>query len=408
MYLTKEEERILNGEKGYASQVAMRILVTLGDLYEADRLIPIEWAHVAGVSYKNLGDASIEFLERLWEEGAETRVPSTLNPCALDLEKWTRMPVSRKRYEAQLRIIRLYSEMGMDLTLTCTPYYLRKVRGGAHLAWSESSAVSYANSVLGARTNREGGPSALAAALIGKTPRYGLHLDEHRKGDLLVNVHAPLKSASDYGALGNLVGREAGMRVPVFKGIRRCDESSLKALGASMAAGGAVSLYHVMGVTPEWPLGGKTNDLWRGGKPEDVITIDRNRLNEAYSGLTTSRVDSPDLAFIGCPHCSISEMERVARLMAGRRVRRGARFWLCTSRWVKAVANGKGLITRLEASGVEVYCDTCIVVTWIRDANIDSVITNSAKAAYYIPQLCGVDVIFTNLEEMVKKVTERR
>ncbi|MEM2935796.1 MAG: aconitase X catalytic domain-containing protein, partial [Candidatus Bathyarchaeia archaeon] len=360
----------------------------------------------SGVSYKTLGEA-VDFLEKLRKEGAKTRVYSSLNPCGLDLEKWAEMPVAKSLYEAQLRIIDLYSAMGLDPTLTCTPYYLKDVQGSTHLAWSESSAISYANSLLGARTNREGGPSALAAALVGKTPRYGLHLDENRKGDYLVDVQAPLLGgASDYGALGVLVGRSVKMRVPVFSGLKEGPRDWLKSLGAAMAASGAVALYHIIGVTPEWPLkSGSGGQLWREGKPEETVKVDGRQLEDAYSNLTTSPIDVPDLAFVGCPHCSISEMEEVARLIEGKKVKGGRRFWLCTSRHVKALAEKGGLITRLEAAGVEVYCDTCIIVTWLKEAGVDSIITNSGKAAYYAPQFCNVDVVFDRLPEIVRKVT---
>jgi len=406
MHLTREEEQSLRGEEGYANQVAMKILVALGDIFEANRLIPIESTHIAGVSHKTLGDA-VDFLEKLGEEGAKARVYSSINPCGLDLEKWAEMPVAKDLYEAQLRIISLYSGMEMDPTLTCTPYYLKNVREGTHLAWAESSAISYVNSLLGARTNREGGPSALAAALVGKTPRYGLHLDENRKGDYLVDVQAPLECASDYGALGVLVGRSAKMRVPVFSGLKACSRDWLKSFGAAMAASGAVALYHVMGVTPEWLLkSGSGGQLWREGKPEETVKVDRRQLKDAYSSLTTSPIDVPDLAFVGCPHCSVSEIEEVAQLMEDKKVKRGRRFWLCTSRHVKSLAEKGGLITRLEAAGIEVYCDTCIIVTWLKEAGIDSIITNSGKTAYYAPQFCNVDVVFDGLPEIVRKVTE--
>ena len=231
----------------------MKILVAIADVFGADVLIPIESAHISGISNKVLGD-SADFLKTLQKGGAKARVSSTINPCSLDLEKWDRMPVSRPLYEAQLRIIDLYTKMGMEPTLTCTPYYLRNIHRGNHLAWSESSAISYANSILGARTNREGGPSALAAALIGKTPRYGLHLDQNRKGNYLVKVLASLKSVAEYSALGALVGSNARMRVPVFMGLEKSRMSWLKAMGAAMAASGAVSLYHVIGITPEWKM----------------------------------------------------------------------------------------------------------------------------------------------------------
>jgi len=404
VYLTREEERLLEGEGGYAGRVAMRILAALGDVYGADRLIPARSAHVAGVSHRTLGGA-VDFLERLRGEGARVRVYASLNPCGLDLERWAEMPVSPDLHEAQLRIVDLYSAMGIDPTLTCTPYYLRRVPRGAHLAWAESSAISYANSVLGARTNREGAPSALAAALTGKTPRYGLHLDANRRGTIRVDVHAPLGCAADYGALGALVGRAAGAGVPVFRGLSGPRREWLKSMGAAMAATGAVSLCHVEGVTPEWPARGEAEGMWREGKPAEVVTVDEEGLRAAFEGLTTEAADSPDLAFVGCPHCSLSEIREVAGLVEGRRVRGGSRFWLCTSRRVKAEADRAGLTARLEGAGVEVFCDTCIIVTWLREAGIDSVATDSAKAAHYAPELCKVQVEFNRLREIVRKVT---
>ncbi len=401
MFLTKEEEHILEGEVGYANEVAMKILVALGDLFGAQNLIPIDSAHVAGVSYKTIGDASIDFLENLQKEGARAQVYSTLNPCGLDLDEWANMPVSKSLYETQLRIVNLYSSIGIDPVLTCTPYYLKKAVEGSHLAWSESSAISYANSVLGARTNREGGPSALASSLIGKTPCYGLHLDECRKGSYSVDVNVPLDYTADYGALGTLVGQTAKMRVPVFNGIKRYSRNSLKSLGAGMAASGAVSLYHIAGITPEW----KTDEMWLDGKAEEKITVDQKELNSSYSSLTTSSIDVPDLAFIGCPHCSISEIEQVTQMMEGRKLKRGVRFWLCTSRHVKSLAEKRGLISKLEATGLEIFSDTCIIVTWLREAGIESIITNSGKAAYYAPSFCNVEVVFDRLKEIVKRVT---
>ena len=405
MYLTKEEEAILEGEDGHASQCAMSILVALGDLFGADKLIPIKSAHIAGVSYKTLGDAPIDFLEKFKEERAKAQVYSTLNPCGLDIKNWTKMPVSKSFYKAQLRIINLYASLGIESTLTCTPYYLRKIRKGAHIAWSESSAISYANSVLGARTNREGGPSSLAAALIGKTPYCGLHLDENRKGNHLVDVRTSLKCSADYSAVGVMVGQATKIKVPVFSGLEECRRNWLKSLGAGMAASGAVSLFHVKGVTPEWPLR-EDIDVWHEGRPEEITIIDKRQLNKAYSSLTTSFIDLPDLAFIGCPHCSVKEIEQITRMIKNRKVKRGVRLWLCTSRHVKSLAEKIGLIRRLEAAGVEVYCDTCIIVTWLKEAGIDSIITNSGKAAYYAPSFNKVEVVFDKLEDIIKKVTK--
>ena len=179
MYLTKEEEQILNGEAGETLRQAIEILVSLGDIYGADRLIPIKSAQIAGVSYKTIGDAGLEWISDL---KGSVKVPSILNPAGMDLKAWERLKISPEFAEKQKAIIKAYEKLGVSCECTCTPYTLKgfNIAYGDHLAWSESSAVSYANSVIGARTNREGGPSALSAALLGKTANYGLHLDENR------------------------------------------------------------------------------------------------------------------------------------------------------------------------------------------------------------------------------------
>ncbi|WP_457741713.1 aconitase X, partial [Thermococcus sp.] len=192
MFLTKEEELILSGEYGYALQKAMEILVALGEVYGAERLIPIKSAQIAGVSYKNLGEAGLEFLRDFVKAGAKVSVYTTLNPAGIGNEEFM---------EKQKEVLELYRMMGIEVTSTCTPYYGANLpKFGDHLAWSESSAVSFANSIIGARTNREGGPSSLASAIVGKTPEYGLHLDENRKATVKVKVEAKVKSFVDYSA----------------------------------------------------------------------------------------------------------------------------------------------------------------------------------------------------------------
>ena len=214
MYLTKEEEQILNGEAGETLRQAIEILVALGDIYGADRLIPIKSAQIAGVSYKTMGDAGLEWISDLQ---GKVKVPAILNPAGMDLEDWERLRISPDFAEKQKLIIQAYEKLGIRCECTCTPYTLEgfDVSYGDHLAWSESSAVSYANSVIGARTNREGGPSALSAALLGKTANYGFHLDENRVPEISIDVECSLQK-SDYGALGYVAGKLVGSKVPIF------------------------------------------------------------------------------------------------------------------------------------------------------------------------------------------------
>lgn len=391
MYLTTEEEQILNGESGETLRQAIEILVALGDIYGADRLIPIKSAQIAGVSYKTIGDAGLEWISDL---RGKVQVPAILNPAGMDLEGWERLSVSPDFAEKQKSIIEAYKKLGIRCECTCTPYTLEgfDVSYGDHLAWSESSAVSYANSVIGARTNREGGPSALSAALVGKTANYGLHLDENRMPEISINVEFSL-GQSDYGALGYVAGKLLGSKVPVFhlKDIPERDE--LKALGAAMAASGAVALYHVEGVTP---------DICKMDfeEPAEKITIEREQLESVYESRRNAR-SAPDLITLGCPHCSAAELEKAAKLLAGKTVSK--ELWVFTSR--ELAGRYPALIKSIEKSGAKVICDTCMVVSPATDI-YSCVMVNSGKAFAYVPGMCGAQAVYGNLEACIEEATE--
>ena len=380
MYLTPEEEKLFNGERGATYQKAIEILTALGDIYGADRLIPIKSAQIAGVSYKTIGDAGLEWISDL---KGKVAVPSILNPAGMDRECWKEMGVSQDFADKQQKIIRAYEALGVRTECTCTPYSIfDNLAGlGDHIAWSESSAISYANSVIGARTNREGGPSALSAALIGKTPNYGFHLDENRKPDILIQVDAALHN-SDYGALGYIVGEMVEDKVPLFKLKSAPSKDELKSLGAAMAASGAVALYHVSGITPE---AGKYD------APREKITIEQRQMKEVYSS------GEPDLIAFGCPHSSVEELEKLAQLLDGKKVKK--EVWICTSRAVKK--KHPELIKRIERSGAKVFCDTCMVVSPASE-RFSCMMVNSGKAHKYVPNLCGVKSIMATMEECVK------
>lgn len=380
MYLTPEEEKLFNGERGATYQKAIEILAALGDIYDADRLIPIKSAQIAGVSYKTIGDAGLEWISNL---KGKVAVPSILNPAGMDRECWKEMGISEEFAEKQEKIIQAYEALGVRTECTCTPYNIfdNLARFGDHVAWSESSAISYANSVIGARTNREGGPSALAAALIGKTPNYGYHLDENRKPNVLIKVEAELHD-SDYGALGYIVGEMVGDKVPFFELKSKPSKDELKSLGAAMAASGAVALYHVAGATPE---AGKYE------APKEKLTIEEGQIKEVYSS------GEPDLIAFGCPHSSVSELERLAQLLNGKKVKK--EVWVCTSRAIKN--KHPELIKKIEKSGAKVFCDTCMVVSPASE-KFSCMMVNSGKAHKYVPNLCGVKSIMATTEECVE------
>ncbi|MCQ1534690.1 DUF521 domain-containing protein [Methanosarcina sp. KYL-1] len=390
MYLTKEEEQTLNGEAGETLRQAIEILVALGDIYGADRLIPIKSAQIAGVSYKTIGDAGLEWISDL--EG-RVKVPAILNPAGMDLEDWKRLRISPEFAEKQKAIVRAYEKLGIRCECTCTPYTLEgfSVGYGDHLAWSESSAVSYANSVIGARTNREGGPSALSAALLGKTANYGFHLDENRVPAVSIKVECPLEG-SDYGALGYAAGKVVGSRVPLFYLRDTPGKDELKALGAAMAASGAVALYHVDGVTPEAKK--VTFEV-----PEETIVIERSQIDEVYESRGGAGKE-PELITIGCPHCSAAELRRVAELLEGKAVSKET--WIFTSREI--AKRYPEYVGTIEKSGAKVVCDTCMVVSPATNS-YSCVMVNSGKAFAYVPGMCGAEAVYGSMETCIEEAT---
>ncbi|MGD8625212.1 MAG: aconitase X catalytic domain-containing protein, partial [Anaerolineae bacterium] len=386
--LTAEEQAMLHDEAGPGLQKAMEMVVALGRIYGARRLVPIASAQVSGVSYKNLGQAGLDFLEEWAGLGAEARVPATLNPAGMDLVAWRDLGFDPEFARRQQAVIAAYQRLGVRPTCTCTPYLVGHVPArGQHVAWAESSAVSYANSVLGARTNREGGPGALAAAIVGRTACYGLHLDQGRLPTAIVDVRCPVDSEADLGALGYLVGRRIRNGVPYFRGLDLDGlDARFKTLGAAMAASGAVALYHVEGQTPEALAGG----LLAPGL--ETIVVDD--LAPGYAAL-----DGPspavDLVSLGCPHASLAEIEAVAGHLAGRRLR--AALWITTARATRQAAEQAGLVARIEAAGGRVVADTCLVVAPVADLGFRTLATNSAKMAFYTPSHSGLSVRFGSL-----------
>ncbi len=394
MHLTKEEERIYEGEEGWTKKKAMEILVAIGDINSASGLIPIKSAHVSGVSYKTIGEA-FEFINRL--EGT-VKVKSTLNPIGMDIEKWDRMDISEEFANKQNEVLAAYKKLGITADCTCVPYLLgRMPKRGEHLAWAESSAVLYANSVLGARTNMEGAPSALAAALIGKTPFYGLHQVENRKPEIKVCVKCNLGDA-DYSALGFMIGNLVGDKIPVIELSSPLSllpgKDELKHLSAAIGATGSVGMYHIKGITPE------AEELESKLEPDEKIEIEKNDLEKFYE-----RNEEPDVIAIGCPHCSAAEIRYIYELLKaegkGRKVRKD--FFLFTARAITQHVQMQRIVEKIENYGVKVICDTCFVVSPAFE-NYDCVLTNSGKMLRYVPLLCGgAKARLCKTEECVRK-----
>ena len=393
MFLTKEEEQMCDGEFGETIRKSMDILVALGDIYGASKLVDITSAQVSGVSYKTIGDAGLEYLEDLAKDGSgKSTINASLNPPGTDLDNWKELGFPEDFAIKQNQIVDAYANLGISKTCTCTPYLVGNVpRFRDHVSWSESSAVAYVNSVIGARTNREGGPAALAAAIVGKTPLYGFHLERNRRANLVVNVNCEL-SGADFGALGYIIGKVVGGGVPYFVLKNTPNNNDLKTLGAALASSGSVALYHMENVTPEF-------DKAEKDEVEDIMFISEKDISKTHEKLSTTD-KQPDLICLGCPHASLEEIKQVANIVQGKTIKN--KLWICTSVSVKATADRMGYTQTIEKAGGNVVCDTCMVGAPIEDMGFEVIGVNSAKAANYVPSMCGLDVVYNDVENLIQ------
>ena len=396
MQLTDVEKRMRDGEQGEPVRMAMEILSALGEIYGAERLIPIRSAHIAGLSLKSHGLAGTEWAEDLAGKGARICIPTTMNVVGVDRSRDLKLP--EEWTKNQLRIETAYECMGCYGTSTCVPYYCGFVpRFREHIAWAESSAVVFTNSVLGARDNREGGPSALASGLTGRTPLHGLHLDENRKGDVLFRVTAPLSGIADYGALGSYVGRMIGTRVPVFEGIQGPSIEELVYLGSALASSGGVALFHAIGVTPEAPTVGSVF----GDKKYEIVEVAAKELEEGRQKLTSGKERKVDYVAIGCPHCSLNQIKEISILLGGRKVKEETALWVHTNVAIKHLAKQLGYVKAIEDAGGIVTQDLCTILGNPEALGFKTLATNSPKMAFYAPGSNGLDVWYGSVEQCI-------
>jgi len=378
MYLTKEEERILAGEFGEGTQKALELLVAIGDAYDAKKMIPISRAHAASSGQE--GD--LYFVELLANGGARCKVLTSTNP-VYDIEYFHRLFDSIPEDEAEVarRVMRAYKRVGAILSWSCIPYMAENIPlFGEAIAFSESSATPYVNSVIGARTNREAAQSALAAGVIGKAPEYGLLIKENRKGTHLVNVEATLKDEFDYTLLGYYVGKRIGYGIPVLTGIsRQPSTEDFINFCAMLNVSGAVSMFYIPGFTVEATT---VKEAFQGDVSKDKIIVTDHELRQAHDELQTTS-GKIDFVMLGCPHYTLKQLGEVARLLNGKKIRNGVSFWVCTSATAKVLAERNGYVDAIESAGGRVVVDTCIdEPCWI--AYKDKVgMTDSPKCAYY-------------------------
>lgn len=384
MRLTSGERRSLEAGR-LPVRTAMRLLVSLGEIYGADRLIPVASAHVSGVSYRTIGDAGMDFLED-FTRNARAVVPTTVNPMAMDLDRAAELGVPARAVARQRRIAAAYLRMGARPSFSCTPYLIgNRPRRGQHVAWAESSAVVFANSVIGARTNREGGPSALAAAVAGKTANYGLHVGRNRRATARVDVRGRVRGAA-WSLLGLAVGKALEGGVPILSPLSS-NEDDLKWLGASISSVSDIAMFHIERVTPEWRRAAAR------GLPR--VRIGPADLRDVAREFTTS--SRADAIGLGSPQLSRAELRGIARLVRRRPPR--IPVLVFASRPVRDAEPGSA--RAIERAGGFVLVDTCLEVTML-EHRFRSVATPSGKAAVYLPTLCNQRVLLRDVESLLE------
>ncbi len=396
MKLTPVEQDMLNGKYGRAVRKSMEILTTLGDIFDAERMIDVYSVQIAGVSYSNLGEAGLGFLSEMAEDGT-VRVLTTLNPAGMDRDNWQALGIDEEFAINQNRVLDAFAKMGVIATASCTPYLVGNVpHFGQHISWAESSAVCYSNSVIGARTNREGGPSAIAAALTGKTPEYGYHIDKNRHGQIMFEVEVPVTGTAQYGVLGKAIGDQLdqlGKKIPYITGISSATVEELKSFCASIATYGGTALFHMENITPETHL---------YPKPDDKVVINKSTMDKAKAELTDPDIEI-DFVSIGCPHASINEISNLAKLLKGKNVTK--EFWITTGRPTKRIADEAGYTQIIEKAGAKFAADTCCVVAPIT-GRFKGMMIDSAKACYYARARHKYKIKIGTIEECIVEATK--
>lgn len=407
--LSEDERAMLAGELGPATQLAASILSRMAPMYGATSLLPVTRAHIDGVIYT--GNAGLHFAEHLANLGARVAIPTTLNVGSVDRARWREIGQTPDYAAPARRLGEAYLQMGALPTFTCAPYQHGHVPAfGEQIAWSESNAVAYANSVLGARTNRYGDYLDICCAITARVPAAGLHLDEHRLATCLITLRGVperLQLRDDfYPVLGYALGERVPGEVPAIAGLTvQPTSDQLKALSAGAASSGDVALFHLIGITPEAPT---QKSAFGGRLPLRTGDLTLAELRQTRDTLSSATGDAVDVVAFGSPHCSLAECRQLAALMQGQRAADGVQVFITTSRAVRDLLARSGDLAVLEAFGAEVTADTCIVVAPLVKPGARVLMTNSAKYAHYGPGLLGVGSVFGSMEECVESAVVGR
>jgi len=364
MNLTKEEEAILRGERGEAQKIAMNLLVKAGEAIEAESLVQVCSAHIhpAMPLSEYPEEAFIDVVDYFASLGGRFKIITTLNPEGCDQEYSLPVPRTPSYLAKQSKLTELYKRMGAIHVWGCIPYFdLNVPRYGEHVAWGENTAAAYANTVLGARTNIEPFEIALAAALTGRAPNCGMHLDENRRGDVLVSIEETMQlesaTPSDYTLLGKYLGNKlvaVNSKTPVIKGIpRNISPESMKNLVTCMTGDCGAPLYHIVGITPEART---VEEAFQDQTPKEKIKADPHEMEKLRRQLMSfSKDDKIDIVIFGCPHYHLNEIKRLAELLKGNRVHKDTQLWLCTNTSIRQQAKDLGYVDTIESAGGKVF-----------------------------------------------------
>jgi predicted aconitase len=407
--LNNKDQEMLRGDHGPATKMAMSILVRMAEISGAKELLDITGAHIDSTVY--IGDAGLEFAEKLASLGAKVSVPTTLNVSGLDEHHWQEWSVSSEWARQAHRQMVAYQSMGTIPTWTCAPYQTEmKPAFGQQIAWGESNAIAFANSVLGARTERYPDLFDICCAITGRAPAIGLHLTENRAGNLLLqleNIPEALQLRDDfYPVLGHFIGKVSGEKIPVVNGMDVTPtEDHLKALGAASASSGAVAMFHMTGVTPEAPT---LEAAFQEKQPKETIIVTMDMLRESYRALTHTDSERLDMVVLGSPHFSIAEFKQLVPLVNEKQKHPSVKFLVTSSRAMVQLAKQAGILESLQAFGAQLTVDTCILTSPMLPEETKYLMTNSAKFAYYAPGLLSKQISFGSLQDCVNSAIEGR
>lgn len=402
--LTPYEQEMLDGKHGEAKQLSMKIMIKIGEPLGAQELAEIVSVQ-AMAHFGSLHIAGRDYLERLACMGGQCCVPTTQDPASIPFDTWEEMGYDKEYAENQLKLCKSVMQLGEYHAWSCTPFVQGSVpRLGQNVAWAESSAVSYANSVLGARTNRTPAGLAVCAAITGRIPKFGLYLDENRKAQIKVTVDAGELSDLDYNTIGIIIGKRVGNYIPAIYGIpQSATNDNLKYLGACAASSGSVALWHAVGVTPEALYA----DPFGDHDPVSEFAITREMLTETEKSMCTKAPGEIDLYVTGCPHSSTAEVTRLSKLMKDRRVKEGKDMWIFTTAETNNMLKRSGVIQEMEQAGVRMMVQTCLVISpLVGNGKYKTLITDSGKNASYLPSEHGIELVYASMEDCVNAVTD--